>query len=215
MYPGFSLGRLPDVGSDHFPILATSELSLLNLDSVPVPRWKIAPKGLQQISACVPTLTLIRPASVNDKTADFTTRIIKAASQVFDSTSVIPPSRLFFLGDDCRKAVLAHRKVLRTITQHPSMFNFINYKKKSAEARNCALGHKREYRRHFLQEINHTTYHCCLAQALSFLCLPPITRVSSNYKWTTNHKYNRSSKPTILDNKHLLSGQQSTNPSND
>ncbi len=62
--PGFSLRCLPDVGSDHFPILATSELSLLNLDSVPVPRWKIAPNGLQQISACVPTSTIITPASI-------------------------------------------------------------------------------------------------------------------------------------------------------
>jgi hypothetical protein len=49
--PCFSISRLSDVGSDHFPLLATSQLSLMHLDSMPVPQWKIDTEGLKKFAS--------------------------------------------------------------------------------------------------------------------------------------------------------------------
>jgi hypothetical protein len=65
--PSFNLQCLPDVGSDHFPIMATSGLSLLNLDSVSVPQWRLAPNGLQQIPSSILKSTLPTPAFVDEQ----------------------------------------------------------------------------------------------------------------------------------------------------
>lgn len=64
--PDFTLRRLRDVGSDHYRIMAASNIPLQSLSSLPVPRWKITDAGMKDLSRKMAPSTLINPAAVYD-----------------------------------------------------------------------------------------------------------------------------------------------------
>jgi len=66
--PYFHLNRLRDVGSDHYPISASSTIPLHVLTSLPVPRWKITSESLKNFSRGIASSTLLQPTSVEENT---------------------------------------------------------------------------------------------------------------------------------------------------
>jgi hypothetical protein len=100
---------------------------------------------------------LTTPAAVDEQIADFSARVIDAASQTLISTSGLKPTRPTSLwwSEACQVAVLARQRAQRAVICHPLVINLIDYKRKTAEAHNCLL-QQCEYKQCFLQEINFT-----------------------------------------------------------
>ena len=157
--PYFRLSRLGDVGSDHHPIMASSSLGLHDLQSLPVPRWKLSPAVLDQLSSHVALSSLVLPVSVDSLESDIRERIVSAAVSCVPQTSGMRPSKLIspWWNQDCRDAVSRRRRARRALERRPTRANLIEYKRCSAEARNCIVLHKRNYRRRFIASITPTT----------------------------------------------------------
>ena len=157
--PYFTLDRLRDVGSDHYPIFASSELTLHTLSSVPVRRWKLDRTVLDRFSAGVASSSLVLPVSVDSLESDIRDRIVSAATSFIPQSSGVRPSRLVspWWSSECRDAVTCRRRARRALERRPTRANLIEYKRCSAAARFCILQHKRNYRRRFLSSIVHTT----------------------------------------------------------
>ena len=157
--PYFTLSRLRDVGSDHYPIMASSSLHLHTLATLPVPRWKLSPTVLERFSASVASPSLVLPTSVDSLEADVRDRILSAASSCVPQTTGMRSSRLVspWWSPECRVAVTRRRQARRALERRPTRANLIEFKRRSAEARHCILQHKRNYRRKFIASISHTT----------------------------------------------------------
>jgi len=158
--PYFTLERLRDVGSDHYPLMASSPMVVLHrLCSVAVPRWKLTSAGLDAYSATIAPSSLMSPAPVGDVAADFTLRLRRAASACFSRVtgSGRPRKCSPWWNEACRTAVCDRRRARRALEKHPTRDRLIEYKRCSAVARHCVLQHKRAYRRNFVASITYTT----------------------------------------------------------
>ena len=157
--PYFAVERLRDVGSDHYPVRASSDLAAHTLESVPVPRWNVAHDALQTLSAHVAPSSLIVPASVDDMESDITSRLLDAAASHIPRSSGIRRNRLVsaWWSEACREAVRQRRQARRAVEHHPTRERLIEYRRCSALARNCVVQHKRAYRRKFLSSVTFTT----------------------------------------------------------
>jgi hypothetical protein len=157
--PYFHLDRLRDVGSDHYPISASSVIPLHLLSSVPVPRWKITDENLRVLSGSVAASSLVHPISVEEFSADVTSRIIRTASACIPQSSGRRSERLTspWWDEACGEAVRNRRRARRALEKHPTQANLIEYKRCQAIARNCVLKRKGSYQREFLSKITYTT----------------------------------------------------------
>ena len=157
--PYFNISRLRDVGSDHYPIFASSSLDLHTLISSPVPRWKITSAVMEQFSTQLASPSLILPASVDSLESDIRERIVTAAVSCVPQSSGNRPSRLIspWWSAECREAVCQRRRARRALERRPTRANLIEFKRLSAVARNCIVQHKRNYRRQFIASISYTT----------------------------------------------------------
>lgn len=157
--PYFSLTRLRDVGSDHYPIMAESTLPVHELSSIPVPRWKITTAGLGDLSRKLAPSSLVFPASVQDVGDDVTSRLIDAATASVPQSSGRHPKRKVspWWTVECKEAVSRRCRARRQLLNNPTRERLIEFKRRSAEARNCIIKHKRAYKREFLSSITFTT----------------------------------------------------------
>ena len=157
--PYFTLARLNDVGSDHYPVVASSSIALHTLTSLPVPRWKLNSDALDRFSAGVAASSLVLPVAVDSLESDIRDRILSAASSCVPQTSGTRPSRLIspWWTPECRVAVSRRRQARRALERRPTRENLIEYKRRSAEARFCIVQHKRTYKRRFISSVTHTT----------------------------------------------------------
>lgn len=159
MAPYFTLERLRDVGSDHYPVMASSSLGLCSLSSISVPRWKVPCEELKTLAGHIVPSQLILPASVDDVASDLSSRIMDAATSRIPCSSGRRQDRSVsaWWSDACREAVRLPRRARRAVERHPTRDRLVEYKRCSAVARNCILSHKRSYRRHFISSITYTT----------------------------------------------------------
>lgn len=157
--PYFTLRLLRDVGSDHYPILASSTVVPLTLDAAPVPRWKVTRAGLDSFASALSPSAVVQPAAVQELSDDLTSRLTHAAIQCFTRASGRKPDRLVspWWSEECRVAVQRRRRARRALERRPTQELLIAYKRCSAEARYCVLTHKREYKRRFLSSLSYTT----------------------------------------------------------
>ena len=158
--PYFHLNRLRDVGSDHYPISASSTIPLHVLSLLPVPRWKIISESLTNFSRVVASSTLLQPTSVEDLTVDVTTRIIDAASACIPQTTGRQSGRLTspWWDETCGEAIRNSRHAWRALERRPTQDNLIESKRCQGIARNVIVKHKRSYKREFLSKITYS-YH--------------------------------------------------------
>lgn len=157
--PYFRLRLLHDVGSDHYPVMATSTVVPLALDSVPVPRWRVTSSGLNSFASAVPPSDVVLPTAVQELSDDLTSRLTCAAAKCFSRSSGQRPDRLVspWWSEECRAAVLQRRRARRALERRPTRELLIAYKRHSAAARYCILTHKRAYKRLFISSLSYTT----------------------------------------------------------
>jgi ribonuclease HI len=157
--PFFHLERLRDVGSDHYPIMASSNIPLHTLTSLPVPKWKPTPETLHKLPGNLTLPSLVQPASVDEVAERITSGIIDAASACIPRTSGKHINRQTspWWNEACGEAVKGRNRARRALERHPTRANLIEYKRCQALARNRVFQSKRRYKREFLSSITYTT----------------------------------------------------------
>ena len=156
---GMSLVRMKDVGSDHFPLQATTEIFTYFTERKQPKRWIMDKESLRNFAANLGTSQVMQPLSVEETYANIQDRIIKSAVTAFKKTSGKPREgkQSSWWSEECKSAVGERRKAKKVMEAHPTAANCMNYRKKSAEARCIIQRSKRENRRKFISDITYNT----------------------------------------------------------
>ena len=128
-----------DVGSDHMCLKVTVEVEPFKSREVHLPKWKTDATSLSNFSNHYISPTIMNPNNVNSTVEDLVARISNSADICLTKQSkpaAAKSKKTPWWSKECAVAVKDRRLAHRKFWKHPTVYNKINYKAKSAKVKN-------------------------------------------------------------------------------
>jgi len=143
-------------GSDHFPILLSSNNSI---SEEKLPHWKITKANWTLFQThCNNLLTETTPLDNQDSILFFTNTLISIANNSIPKTFTknTKPNRPW-INDECKQAIKERKSALNDLQRHPTITNLETLRVKRAKARRTIQTAKKNSWRSFVTKINKNT----------------------------------------------------------
>ena len=145
-----------DVGSDHFPVLISIQISPAFSTINPSKKWKFTPENLFDFKNSLPTSKIIKPATANELAKDISDRIFTTALNTIPRTSGQPREGRCtpWWDDECAVAKKAKRDAKKLLIRCPNGINVDNYKDKEKSFKKIIAKKKQKSFQDFISELD-------------------------------------------------------------
>ena len=153
------ISPLLDVGSDHLLIEIKINLQPTRYTWQTLPRFRVNSDKLKHFTSTYLPPSTHYPLSTDALEEDLTCRLTETASKCFGTPTARSTTarRTPWWSFECHQAVQNRRRALKKFQHHPTMQNFIQYKRTSAESRYVIKTRKRESLQEFIGSLDHQT----------------------------------------------------------
>ena len=156
---GITMKKLADIGSDHIPIKIEVLIKPVRNQLLYRKKYVIKNDLLPYFNDQIENSVILKPADINSLVADFTGRLMEAASKTFKMTSGKGRNlkRACWWEAECSRSLSIQGRAKKMLDMNPIHLNAENYKIKRDEHMKLCESKKSESMNNFISELNHQT----------------------------------------------------------
>ena len=149
-----------DVGSDHLIVKAVVDIQLNKYLWLRPQKFRVTKDGLSKFRDYYIESKINLPTDINSLVEDYMSRFTDSSLECFGKPSSGESKtnkRTPWWNDECHQLVAQRRKALKTLQNHPTLENLINFKKHAAKAKYVIKKTKKESMQSFVSSLTHRT----------------------------------------------------------